>query len=46
MLIVEGLNFTISQKRKVEDELELAHEKMQKMEEAMKNIEECSNKSE
>jgi hypothetical protein len=26
--------------------LELAHEKMRKMEEAMKNIEECSQKSE
>jgi hypothetical protein len=45
MLILEDLNFTFDQKKKAKDEFELAHEKMQKMEEAMKNIEECLNSS-
>jgi predicted AAA+ superfamily ATPase len=40
MLILEDLNFTTDQKKKVEDELELAHLKMRKMEEVFKNIEE------
>jgi hypothetical protein len=40
MVILEDLNFTIDQKKKVEDELEVAHEKMRKMEESLKQIEE------
>ena len=40
MLILEDLNFTIDEKKKVEKNLELAHEEIRKMEEAMKNIQE------
>jgi hypothetical protein len=39
MVILEDLNFTIDQKKKVEDELEVAHEKMRKMGESLKQIE-------
>jgi hypothetical protein len=39
MLNLENLNFTTDQKKKVEDELELAHLKMRKMVESFKNIE-------
>jgi hypothetical protein len=38
MTILEDLNFTIDQNKKVEDELKLAHEKMMKMEKYLKNI--------
>jgi hypothetical protein len=40
MTILEDLEFTIGQNRKVEDEPKLAHEKMRKMEEPLKNMEE------
>jgi hypothetical protein len=46
MSILEDLNFIIDQKKKVEDNLELAHEKRRKMEESilMKNVEEDENR--
>jgi hypothetical protein len=44
MATLEDVDFTIEQKKVVEDELELAHEKMRKMEESMKNIEEDNKK--
>jgi hypothetical protein len=37
--ILEELNLKIDQNKKVEDELELAYEKMMEIEEALKNIE-------
>jgi hypothetical protein len=40
MLILEDLNFRIDRQKKVEDEVEVVHEKTRKMEDAMKNIEE------
>jgi hypothetical protein len=38
MVSLEDLKFTIDQKKNVEDELDLAHEKMRKMEELIKKI--------
>jgi hypothetical protein len=43
MPILKDLNFKIDQEKKVEDEIELAREKMRKM---VQNIEECSKKIE
>jgi hypothetical protein len=40
MPILEDLNIKIDQKKKVGDDLELAHDKMWKMKESVKDIEE------